>query len=71
LEQVCQLSASEKTLLKTLMQRLGLSARAYVRLLRVARTLADLAGAEQVKVEHVQEAAALQRLPGDLLGGLL
>jgi magnesium chelatase family protein len=41
------------TLLERSMQRLGLSARAYTRILKVARTIADLAGAEGVQVAHV------------------
>ena len=67
LEQVAQLGAEEKALLKKLMGVLGLSARAYVRLLRVARTLADLNGDDRVGAAHIQEAASLQRLPGGLL----
>ena len=43
----CQLDATGANLLKTAMQRLGLSARAYHRVLRVARTIADLAEAIQ------------------------
>lgn len=44
------------------MQRLGLSARAYHRVLRVARTIADLAGSDAVDVRHVSEAITLRQL---------
>jgi magnesium chelatase family protein len=44
------------------MQQLGLSARAYHRVLRVARTVADLAGSPCVLAEHVAEAITLRQL---------
>jgi len=49
-------------LLGTAMQRLALSARAYHRVLRVARTIADLAGDEPVRSEHVAEAITFRQL---------
>jgi magnesium chelatase family protein len=49
-------------LLRTAMQRLALSARAYHRVLRVARTLADLADDERVRSEHVAEAITFRQL---------
>jgi magnesium chelatase family protein len=56
----CQLDASGSSLLREAIQRLGLSARAYHRVLRVARTIADLAGAEQIEQLHVAEAIQYQ-----------
>ncbi|MCH4148601.1 MAG: YifB family Mg chelatase-like AAA ATPase [Prevotella sp.] len=50
------------TLLRTAMERLNLSARAYNRILKVARTVADLAGSEQVKPEHLAEAISYRNL---------
>ncbi|MET4081064.1 magnesium chelatase family protein [Pedobacter sp. UYP30] len=52
---VCQISDAGIALLKTAMERLGLSARAYDRILKVARTIADLADSETVEIEHLAE----------------
>jgi magnesium chelatase family protein len=52
----CAPSESVRNLLRTAIQQLGLSARAYDRLLKVARTIADLAGAEDIQTSHVAEA---------------
>lgn len=58
----CQLEATGEKLLEQAMSRLGLSARAYTRILKVARTIADLAGEEQVKGPHVAEAIQYRAL---------
>ncbi len=60
--EVCALSPSGTTLLKTAMQRLQLSARAYDRILKVARTGADLAGSPDIKIEHLAEAIQYRSL---------
>jgi magnesium chelatase family protein len=52
----CQLDALGEKLLEHAMSRLGPSARAYTRILKVARTIADLAGEERAKGPHVAEA---------------
>ena len=49
-------------MMRLAMDRLGLSARAYDRVLKVARTIADLAGAEAVNEEHVFEASQYRAL---------
>ncbi len=56
LEAHCRLRDAEHAFLEQAVSRLGLSARAYTRILRIARTIADLAEAEQLSVEHVAEA---------------
>ena len=58
----CGISESGNQLLKTAMERLSLSARAYDRILKVARTIADLEGNEQVELVHLSEAIQLRSL---------
>jgi magnesium chelatase family protein len=58
----CRLSAPAEELLRLAMARLGLSARAYHRVLKVARTIADLAGVEPVETAHVAEAIQYRTL---------
>ncbi len=58
----CQLNTSSKNLLKDAMQRLNLSARAYDRILKVARTIADLEQAEHVGQNHISEAIQYRSL---------
>jgi magnesium chelatase family protein len=52
----CALEAAQGDLLQEAMERLKLSARAYDRILRVARTIADLAEAERIATTHLLEA---------------
>jgi magnesium chelatase family protein len=58
----CALSASGKALLLQAIEHLGLSARAYHRVLRVARTIADLDGADRLDDRHLVEAVGYRRL---------
>ena len=58
LEQVCRLGPAEQRLLEQAMERFRLSARAYHRILKVTRTIADLGGAEAIEGAHLMEALA-------------
>jgi magnesium chelatase family protein len=58
----CQPDAAGEKLLENAMARLGLSARAYTRILKVARTIADLAGEEQIGGAHIAEAVQYRAL---------
>jgi magnesium chelatase family protein len=56
IRQFCQVDEAGKALLKAAMQQMHLSARAYHRVLKLARTIADLAGSEQIQTAHIAEA---------------
>ena len=58
----CALGDEEKDVLERVIERLGLSVRAYTRILKVARTIADLAGEERIRKEHLLEAAGYRFL---------
>lgn len=62
LRRYCQLDKASGDLIKNAMNKLGLSARAYDRILKVARTIADLDGSEDVKAQHVAEAIQYRSL---------
>jgi len=62
LKEICTLQTAGQNLLRNVMEKLNLSARAYDRILKVSRTIADLAGSDQIKIEHLAEAIQYRNL---------
>jgi len=62
IKQVCDLSEQGHQLLEQAMNSLGLSHRAYHRILKLARTIADLAGSESIEISHLSEAIGYRKL---------
>ncbi len=61
-KEICVINKAGSNLLRTAIERLGLSARAYNRILKVSRTIADLAASKDIKVEHLAEAIQYRTL---------
>ena len=62
IEKYCALGKEEREIIKNAYNRLGMSARAYHKILRVARTVADLDGAVNITVKHLAEAIGYRGL---------
>ena len=58
----CKLDASGEAILKQAINEMGLSARAHDKILRVARTIADLDSCSDIRVEHLAEAVQYRKL---------
>ncbi|MBS1496143.1 MAG: YifB family Mg chelatase-like AAA ATPase [Bacteroidetes bacterium] len=69
LKEICTISTVGQNLLKTAMEKLNLSARAYDRILKVSRTIADLAASDDIKPEHLAEAIQYRSLDREGWGG--
>ena len=67
LKKYCQIGETSKTLLEQAIDKLGLSARAYTRILKIARTIADLEGVEDIATHHISEAIQYRSLDRTLL----
>ncbi|MFR9671328.1 MAG: ATP-binding protein, partial [Rikenellaceae bacterium] len=68
LRELCPLDAKARKMLEMAMERLQLSARAYDRIIKVARTIADLDCSEQITVSHITEAIGYRSLDRDSWG---
>ncbi len=68
LREYCRIDTEARTLLERAMERLSLSARAYDRILKVARTIADLAGAAEIGTAHIAEAITYRSLDRESWG---
>jgi magnesium chelatase family protein len=62
IKQFCKLNEASIELLKTAINKLSLSARGYDRILKLSRTIADLEGSEDIKIDHLAEAVSYRGL---------
>jgi magnesium chelatase family protein len=62
IKKYCMLTPEAQDIIETAMHKLGLSARAYTRILKVSRTIADLAESNRINTEHIAEAIQYRTL---------
>ena len=62
IKEFCKIDSVSEELMKSAMTKLGLSARAYDKILKVSRTIADLAGEDKISVSHIGEAIQYRSL---------
>ena len=67
LKKYCQIGEDSKRLLEQAIDKLGLSARAYTRILKIARTIADLENVEEITAQHISETVQYRSLDRTLL----
>jgi len=67
IREFCKLDSAGDELLKMAITKLGLSARAYNRILKVGRTIADMAASENIRPEHISEAMQYRSLDRNLM----
>jgi len=68
IKKFCQIDETSQSLLEMAIDKFGLSARAYTRILKVARTIADLEGQENIQPAHLSEAIQYRTLDRNLIG---
>ena len=61
-EKFCELDSSSEMMLKQAMTEFGLSARAHDKICKISRTIADLAGSDNILTEHIAEAISYRKL---------
>jgi magnesium chelatase family protein len=67
IKKFCEIDNDSDRLLETAMEKLGLSARAHSRILKIARTIADVDGSEKISADHVAEAIQYRSLDRKVL----